>query len=72
MKKDKEGNTPFHLAAASGDGDTLDNFIRYYELETGTTEGDVTGKKACITSTTNSHYQLKMLLQFCSNTIATS
>ena len=38
MRKDNEGNTPFHLAAASGDIETLDNFILYYELEIGNIE----------------------------------
>ena len=35
VRKDSEGNTPFHLAAASGDTETLDNFITYYEQEIG-------------------------------------
>ena len=34
VRKDNEGNTPFHLAAASGDTETLENFITSYTQET--------------------------------------
>ncbi len=33
-QRDKDGNTPFHLAAASGDMDTLDNFVRFLDQQT--------------------------------------
>ena len=33
MSKDKDGNTPFHLVAASGDVDIFNQFISYYEQE---------------------------------------
>ena len=31
--KDNDGNTPFHLVAASGDVDIFNKFISYYEQE---------------------------------------
>ena len=33
VRKDKDGNTPFHLVAASGDVDIFNKFISYYERE---------------------------------------
>ncbi len=41
LRTDKEGNTPFHLTAASADSDILQNFIDYYQQETGLLEDDV-------------------------------
>ena len=33
VRKDNDGNTPFHLVAASGDVDIFNKFISYYEQE---------------------------------------
>ena len=33
VRQDKDGNTPFHLVAASGDSDIFNKFISYYEQE---------------------------------------
>ena len=33
VRKDNDGNTPFHLVTASGDVDIFNKFISYYEQE---------------------------------------
>ena len=65
MKKDKEGNTPFHLVAASGDVDTLENFIFYYELETGTGDLEAPGEnKGIWFPPERTHFPIKCMYPF--------